>query len=340
MQKCSGSILATVLALIHSISYADPWLTGPLLALPAQTVPRGHLTACFITNAITSNAIYNRQWAWSPQKTFLSTLISPQLAYGLTDNLDLQYNALYQINQNAGQAYGHLGDTSLILGFQAFSQQKNKAYPDLRITLQETIPTGLYNQFTASSNGTETTGMGSYQTSLGLNFQYLSQFSEQHYLNTHFSLAYTYAGAVNLKGISTYGGTPQTHGKINPGNAVGLDWASEFTLTKEWVAVMEANFIYQQASTFHGVIGKNAPDSHLPIARLRTLVSSHRLFPTKHNIGHPIIGSGSLDQITLAPAMEYNYSESYGVICGVWFTVAGKNTPEFVTPIIQFNASW
>jgi len=340
MQKRSYSILAATLGLMYQISHANPWLTGPLLALPAKTVPRGHITVFYETDTAISDSIYNRDWRWVPQQSFSSTQISPQLSYGLTDRLDLQYNALYEINQNENVSYEHIGDTAVIIGFQALSQEKNHSYPDLRITLQETLPTGFYTGFSSARNGAEATGMGSYQTSLGLNFQYLSQLNEQHYLNSHLSVTYTYAGTARLNGLSTYGGTSQTKGRINPGNAVSIDLAGEFTLTTKWVAVMEANFIYQQASSFHGIIGVRSPTDPLAVSTPQLSRTSHRLLPTKHNIGNPDIGSGNLDQITLAPAMEYNFSDSYGVIAGVWFTVAGKNTPEFITPIIQFSASW
>ena len=244
------------------------------------------------------------------------------------------------INQNQQITFEHLGDTALILGFQALSQKNNASSPDLRITLQETIPTGLYDQFSPSRNGSEATGMGSYQTSLGFNFQYLSQLNEYHYLNSHLSIAYTAVSAANITGLSTYGGTPLTKGRINPGNAICFDWAGELTLTEQWVAVMEANYIYQEASKFHGVVGtRDAWDAQHPVSPLYA-VKSHRYLPTKHNIGNPFIGSGTLNQITLVPALEYNYSANYGVIAGVWITVAGKNTPEFVTPILQFTASW
>ena len=329
MQKLTGSILATILSLIYQVGHANPWFTGPLLALAAQTVPPGHTNAFFEVNNAISNSIYNSKWERVSEKTFSSTQMSPQLSYGLNDRFDIQYNALYVINQNQGVSYEHMGDASVILGFQALSQEKNHSQPDLRITLQEVLPSGIYNRFTAARNGADATGMGSYQTSLGFNFQYLSQLNEKHYLNSHVTVAFTYVSSVAINGISTFGGTPQTEGIINQGNAVSIDWAGELTLTQKWVAVMEANIIYQQASTFHGVVGDLGASNALDL-----------LQPTKQNIGQSNIGRGNLDQISLAPALEYNFSANYGAIVGVWFTVAGKNTPEFIAPIIQFTASW
>jgi len=120
-----------------------------------------------------------------------------------------------------------------------------------------------------------------------------------------------------------------------------VDLAGEFTLTQRWVAVLEGNLIYQQASKFHGRLGERTANDPLPLGnhpRLSTLL--HRLFPSRHNIEGTGIGSGNLNQLTLAPGLEYNFSANYGVIAGAWFTVAGKNTPVFVAPMIVFNAYW
>jgi hypothetical protein len=40
---------------------------------------------------------------------------------------------------------------------------------------------------------------------------------------------------------------------------------------------------------------------------------------------------------SLAPALEYNWSENAGVIAGVAFTVAGRNTSATVMPVMAVN---
>ncbi|HBI21820.1 MAG TPA: hypothetical protein DDY37_04435 [Legionella sp.] len=195
--------------------------------------------------------------------------------------------------------------------------------------MQEIIPTGIYNQLAPLNNGTEITGTGSYQTALGLNFQYLKSFNDIHYLNSHLSFIYSHAATVLLNGISAYGGTERTKGLIAPGDSVGINLAGEFTLTQHWVAVIEGNFIYQQASRFRGSLGENAL-AKVSTSRLSTLAGG----------GLRGIGNGDIDQFTLSPGLEYNFSVNYGVIAGVWFMVAGKNAPSFVAPMMMFNAYW
>ncbi len=316
--------LLILLSLFCTITHAGPWFTDPLLSLQAETTPRGKVEVYFqVANAI-SSATYQSDWYPKPEKPFFSTQISPEIAVGLTDQVDFTVSPLYVTNQRGALQFSQVGDTSVMLGYQALKQHAN--IPDLRITLEEILPSGNYTSFRPINSGVDSTGLGSYQTSLALNFQYLSQLTETHYLNAHFNLGYTAPSRVFLMGLNTFGGSPETKGWITPGDTVGVDLAGELSLTQQWVAVMEVNYIYQNASVFSGTRG----------VRDRT----KEIFPNRHNIGSADVGSDSLAQFSLAPALEFNMSADFGVIAGVWFSVAGKNAPQFVTPVIQLNGTW
>lgn len=330
-QKSSRIISLISFLLMPAALFADPWFTGPLLALPGQTVPRGHINASLGIPVSVSNETYNREWQMNAYPAFKSTQIAPEFIYGLADHFDVQYDAIYFINENSQRSYEHVGDTSIMLGYQALTQTPNNATPDLRITLQEIFPSGVYDQLAPLNNGTDITGAGSYQTALGLNFQYLTAFDDIHYLNSHVSFTYSHAATVLLNGLSAYGGTELTNGLIAPGDSIGIDLAGEFTLTQHWAAVLEGNFIYQQASRFRGVADEET--TRTP----RLIINNPRLSSLT---GGSVIGKGNLDQITLAPGIEYNFSANYGVVAGAWFTIAGKNTPSFVAPMILLNAYW
>ncbi len=45
----------------------------------------------------------------------------------------------------------------------------------------------------------------------------------------------------------------------------------------------------------------------------------------------------SSEQWSLAPAIEYDWSTHFGVISGVWFTVAGRNAPAFANWVTAAN---
>ena len=48
----------------------------------------------------------------------------------------------------------------------------------------------------------------------------------------------------------------------------------------------------------------------------------------------------SSEQISIAPAIEYNFSEIFGIITGAWVTVAGRNVNQFYSGVVAVNWSW
>jgi hypothetical protein len=197
--------------------------------------------------------------------------------------------------------------------------QKNNAsgwkrwIPNLRFTLQEIIPTGRYNNLDPTNLGTDGTGYGSYQTAFALNFQYLYFFWDKYYLSTRLSLNHVYAQSTQLTGLSSYGGSLETRGRIDPGNLNSIDLAGELSVTQNWSLVMEGLYLTRQASRFQGFPGLDAQGLPLGIGY------------------HPIV------ELSVAPAIEYNFSEHYGIIGGVWFSVRGKDSPDFQSVVVALN---
>ncbi len=52
------------------------------------------------------------------------------------------------------------------------------------------------------------------------------------------------------------------------------------------------------------------------------------------------VGSGYSDNLSLAPAIEYNWSESAGFIGGVWFSVYGRNSLNFAQAVLSVTFSF
>lgn len=297
-------------------AYAGPWWTGPLLAPAGHTIPAGHInleTYQFITQVI---GIYNSYGKVTYTPDNKSYVTNPLFSYGLSDKFDLQLSLPYSYNRNNGAHAEGLSDNGATLGYQLLEQKDSRWRPDLRVTLQEIFPTGRYDNLNPAKKGTDGTGFGCYQTALSLNFQQLAHFSGVHYLRTRLSLSYFYAYPTFIEGVSSYGGNIDTHGSINPGNMASIDLAGEFSITQHWVAVMEAFASRRQASHFSGFTGFDA--GGMPLT----------------------IGNALSKEMTLAPAIEYNFSPNVGIIAGKWFTIRGKQTAKFSSAVIALNAYW
>lgn len=350
-----------LLIILNSDLYAqkEPWFTGPLIFDSAEITPVGSQFLQLTNQFSNSRYIYDYNGTRIPIPLASTDNIILKYAYGLSSKMDMELDMLYMGNQTLGQSKSGIGDTAIELGYQVLTQGNSHWRPNFRVALIELFPTGRYNQLNPTLLATDATGSGSYQTSVGLNFDLLTQFSgTEHYLKTSGSITAIYANSVKLRGDNIYGGAQNTRGRINPGNAIVLDLAAEYTLTQNWVAVLESFVLAQQASDFSGELGSNPSSfktlitsnirrrgSSLTPEQLiddnRAVFQSNHIRPSNRNIGSgQDIGNGNLYELSLAPAIEYNFSENIGIIGGCWFTVEGANTPYFFSSVIQLDTRW
>lgn len=301
---------------VNLVHAETPWLTGPFLAIAGSVTPLGVANLQILAFAVNNVGSYDENGKNIPIQPVQNDLLTPQFTVGLTDKIDIQYILPYNYNHTFNHSNQHIGDGSVMLGYQALSQDNNSLTPDLRITIQEVFPTGRYSKLNPEVNGSDSTGLGSYQTQLSFNFQYLYKFYKEHYLNAQLNLSGQVASHTTLAGVNVYGGDINTLGNISPGSIFSTDFAGEFTLTQNWVLVMEGYLVFRQASRFKNAALAEREDSLA------------------------VLGTGSTSMISFAPAVEYNFSEQYGIIAGSWFTVAGRNTTAFNSFAIAFNAIW
>lgn len=307
-------------AFFSSCSYitnAEPWFTGPLLAPSGHTVSMGHRNFELLAFDNINLGLYNHSGHFISLPHTDTKVIFPLFSLGVTEKIDVQFAFPYSYSKNEFTSSDGIGDASLVLGYQLLEQQGKIWQPDLRLAFVQILPSGRYDGLSNIGNGLDGNGLGSYQLGIQLNFQHLLTLLKDHYLRSRLSFAYIYANAETISGISVFGGTPQTSGRLKPGNFFGVDIATELTLTQNWVAVMEAQFYQIGGTRFNGIIGKNN-DLDIPTT----------------------LGHGELMQVALAPAIEYNFSPNIGIIAGPWFSIAGHDTPAFISYALALNFYW
>ena len=290
-----------ILLFFAPVTIASPWMTGPLLAPAGKTVEPGH----FNLEPYGFYTLYPKQ--------FRNLEVTPVLTVGIASFLDLQAAAPYDTNWSRNQHFSHVGDTSLGMGIQLLRQHETSWVPDLRVTIQEVFPTGSFNHLNPNKLGADQTGSGAYQTIVGFNFQKLLKLTGEQYLRTRFSLVGATASEVTLSGLSSFGGNVMTSGKVRPANSYSADLALEYALTQNWVPVFEVLLVNSGATGFEGNPGF-----------------------TPGGTVNAIGGRGG-NQVSLAPALEYNFSDHLGIIAGVWFSVTGPPSGQFTTNTIALN---
>jgi hypothetical protein len=291
-----------------------PWFTGPLLAGSGNTLPANHFNIqpyFFYTRA---HGFFNSERSASSFEhnvyTYTPTLV---MSVGLTDFMDVQAIVPYVYNHTNGQDNQNIGDSTFTLGFQLLRGETNTWRPSIRGTIGETFPIGEFENLDPNGNGTDSTGTGAYRTSLGLNFQQLWQVGSTRYFRDRLSLGYTFEATTHLQGFTAFGGNAQTRGKQKLGYQFSADLGFEYTLTDHWVPALDIMFTTNGSSNFTGVTGTNPQ-------------------------GLPAIENGhSGDELSLAPAIEYNVNSHLGIIAGPWFSIAGRNATQFTSVVVAVN---
>ena len=303
-----------VTSAVHAVE--APWFTGPILAPSGKTLPSGHTNLEVYSFNVHSNGRYNNQSRFESRPSSDTAQFSGIFGHGLSDSFDMQFSFPYTINKFGGKTDQNVGDMVALIAYQVMTQPEGTWWPNLRIALQESIPTGKYDRLSTALLTTDDHGKGSYLTTLNFNFQTLFHPFVDHFLRTRLSLGFTQPSTVHVQGVSVIGGTRDTYGTFNPGRAARVDLAGEFTLNQNIVVVME------------GLYGVGAPLHFTG-------------FPGLTNLGQPLsLESGKNKQLSFAPALEYNFTSNIGVIAGVWFSVMGQNVSQFCSPVFAVNAYW
>jgi hypothetical protein len=284
-----------------NIAFAGPWMTGPLLAPSGKNIPPGHLN-------IEPYAFYTEY-----PMGFKNIEVLPIVSLGVFNFMDVLISLPYDYSWVPGAHGSGIGDVTAGIGLQLHRQDENSLLPDVRLVLQEVIPTGRFDKLGETKFATDQTGTGARTSLASLNFQQLLNLAHDHYLRTRLSLAASTSSSVRVNGVNVFGGARDTFGRVRPGNNYAADLAFEYSLTQNWVPVFEVLYTKSTASNFTGNPGF-----------------------TPGGVIASIGGPGG-EQTSLAPALEYNFSSNLGVIFGVWFSVKGPQAAKFTAATIAVD---
>jgi hypothetical protein len=226
--------------------------------------------------------------------------------------VDIVLNLAGQGNWQNGQGGGGFGDLGMTIGFLIFKQ--TPYIPGFKFTVGQTFPTGHYKNL--NSNGLNVSGAGAYSTQFGLATSKVIFWSTKHPMSLRGFVGYQLSTPVHVSGFNSYGGGFGCSGKVKPGNTLSADFGLEFSITQNWVAALDVVYSATNRTKFHGVAG--------------TLASG----------AAASVGSGYSDNLSLAPAIEYNWSSHLGMIAGGWFSIYGRNSSDFGSAVISVTYSF
>ena len=293
-------------------SVEDAWWTGPMLAPSANTLPPGHfLVEPYLYDVITEGLFNsNGNRVSIPHENSFGSLT--YILYGVANKFTVGAIPTFGYNEVSGDAGSErmgVGDLTLQAQYRIHLFREGSWIPTMSIAVQETLPTGKYEQLSRISDAF---GAGAFATSPAFYSQTFLWLPNGRILRMRFNVVPAFSRRVSLRDISVYGTSAGFRGCANPGASVFVDGAWEYSVTKRWVLALDATYRHQGNTR---VTGYSVADANQPIR----------------------LNSGSSDAFGLAPAIEYNWGRNIGILLGVRVIPVGRNTALTISPALTIN---
>jgi len=297
----------------NALKLFNPWYTGPLLAPSASMETPGHANMQPYLYLTGVQGIFNAQRkSISIPSKFSINPVPVVCQIGVTPSVDttVVIGALGQWWR--GRFSGGMQDIALKCGF--LINQQTLYIPGVKFTVGQTFPVGKYKNLNPEKLGLDGTGNGTWSTTFTLTVAKLLFWNTLHPFNTRFAIGYSVDTPIKVTNFNVYGGGYGTRGTISPGNTLNMDLGLELSLNISWVIAMDIVYNCSDRTTFSGIPGTMTPGGTQPAW----------------------LGNGFSDQLSLAPAIEYSFSEKMGFLFGCWFTVYGRNATNFISGVFSW----
>ena len=292
--------------------------TGPLLTPNPMTLPKGALVVEPYLMYYKSDDAYNDQgdrYTKSAGVRQWQTLVP--MFYGVTDRFQVQASVGAAHAMSSGGHTDGWGTTDTTIGAQylLLSPGKDGKGPAVSVNYSHRFPTGAYDQL--NENPLNATGNGVNVDTFSLMLQQYVWLPNGRPLRFRAVASYSLPPSrVDVTGTSAYGTPQDFRGGVRLGNSFGISTSVEYSINPQWVLAMDLAYNRASASQLKGIQGEG--DSAMAFARR----------DPSHNV------------YSIAPAVEYNFNDRFGVIGGVQFSFAGRNNDAFITPMAAFNMAF
>lgn len=290
----------------------SPWYTGPLVTPSATMIPPGYAMTQPYIYAVDNYASFDKnRKSHSLESSLVQLHTQPIICQiGVTDTVDTLVVFGQLMNWQHGHFGGGIQDVGTTIGFLIYRQ--SLYVPQFKFTITQSYPTGKYQNLSTNGLGLNATGAGAYTTQFALTTSKVLFWNTHHPVNSRLFIGYALSTPVHVENFNSYGGGFGTKGVVHPGNSLTVDLGLELSITQRWVVATDIVYTATNRTKFNGNSGHLANGSPASV------------------------GSGYSDNLSLSPAFEYNLSENSGFIAGLWFSVYGRNSLNFVQGVASF----
>jgi hypothetical protein len=291
---------------------AEAWFTGPMLANTAATLPRGHVAVETYLYDVSVQGAFDRDGRRHSTTHANSFGTLTYAVYGLRDRLSVGFVPTASLNTVSGGPNSSgvgLGEVGMLAQYGLTRANPCNALPSIAMSIQETFPTGKYDLL--GNRPTDGIGSGAYTTALSVYSQKPFVLPNGRLFRMRFNVTQAFNGSATIRDVSVYGTDTGFRGAARPGAWTFVNAAWEYSVTRSWVLALDATYRHTGNTRVSGV------DSLSGVRRE--------------------LNSGTSDAFALAPAIEYSWSPSWGVLLGTRFIPAGRNTSTSITPALAVN---
>ena len=293
-------------------SLDNAWWTGPLLAPNATTLPQGHILLEPYLYDVITEGFYDSGGTRVrvPHANGFGSLT--YINYGLVDRLTIGLIPIFgynEVSNGPSSAGAGVGDLTVQAQYRLHLFHEGSWIPTMSFALQETFPTGKYDQL--GDRPSDGLGAGAFTTTPAFYSQTYLWLPNGRILRMRFNVVPAFSSNVNVKGVSVYGTAAGFRGHARPGSSIFLDAAWEYSLTRRWVLALDATYRHQGNTQVSGIHSSTLANVQL--------------------------NSGASDAFGLAPAIEYNWKRNLGVIVGARVIPSGRNTTATFSPAMAVN---
>lgn len=279
----------------------NAWWTGPMLAPSAGTLPKGHFLAEPYLYDVTT-----------PHTNSFGSLT--YLLYGLANGFTVGAIPTFGFNKvSSGLSSSGIGagDATLVTQYRLTKFHEGNWLPAAALNVQETFPTGKYDHL--GDRPADGFGSGAYTTTVSLYLQTYFWLNTGRILRMRFNTSEAFSANVNIQDASVYGTETGFRGHAEPGSSLSFDASWEYSLTSNWVFALDIGYKLND-NTY--VTGYNNSIQNPPVIQFN---------------------SGPSRVLIFAPAIEYNWNSSLGILIGTRLIPAGTNVTASVTPVVAVN---
>lgn len=289
----------------------NPWYGGPLITGSGNVLPPGYVNINPQVQVTDYYGAYNGSGKSIPIPDIMEVNPSLSLGVGIVNRLDLYVQLAWDYQDQLDVSFFGWQDDYVKMSFALLVE--GPYVPAIKFSVKEIFPTGKYKNLDPEKIAVQSLGDGAYKTEFGLNLSKVVWWMITHPMDFRISLNYGIASKIKVTNFNSYGGGFGTKGKVHFGNYFKGDFGYEFSVTQKIVWALDVVYEYYAKKTFRGINGIN--DDGSPV----------------------IVGGPSSQRLSLAPAVEYNFTPDIALVGGVWFTVWGINKLDFVAGIISFS---